>query len=280
MIAVVFPGQGSQKKGMGGSLFDDFKDLTAKADEILGYSIRALCLQDPGGELGLTQFTQPALFTVNALTCLKRLDETKQRPDYLAGHSSGEYNALFAAGAFDFETGLRLVKKRGELMSRAVGGAMAALIGLGEEEILRLLKQNDLKNITIGNYNSPSQFVLSGLQGDIERAKPLFQAPNIYYIPLNVSAAFHSPYMEKMKQEFSEFLGKFHFSELQIPVISNVTAGPYDHRVKDHLVEQVTHPVRWTDTIRYLMGKGVTHFEEVGPGNVLKGLIRKIQKET
>src|SRR5205823_13876450 len=126
MLAYIFPGQGSQTRGMGGNLFDDFPELTAQADAILGYSIKKLCLEDPNQELNQTQFTQPALFVVNALTFLKK----NQKPDYVAGHSLGEYNALFAAEVFDFATGLNLVKKRGELMSEAKNGGMAAVIGL------------------------------------------------------------------------------------------------------------------------------------------------------
>src|SRR5437764_7507813 len=121
MTVFLFPGQGSQRRGMGNPLFDEFKEVTARADEVLGYSIKELCLQDPHQQLSQTQFTQPALYVVNALSYLKKMKETGQAPDYVAGHSLGEYSALFAAGAFDFETGLRLVKKRGELMSQAIG---------------------------------------------------------------------------------------------------------------------------------------------------------------
>src|SRR6516162_2607290 len=129
MTAFLFPGQGSQRKGMGSTLFEEFQEVTARADEILGYSIKELCLHDPHQQLGQTQFTQPALYVVNALSYLKKMKDGSKVPTYLAGHSLGEYNALFAAGVFDFETGLRLVKKRGELMSQATGGGMAAVIG-------------------------------------------------------------------------------------------------------------------------------------------------------
>ena len=130
MLAYVFPGQGSQVVGMGKDLFDEFKEYVDAADEILGYSIKELCLEDPNGVLGLTQYTQPALYVVNALTYLKEVKTTGVKPDFVAGHSLGEYDALFAAGVFDFATGLKLVQKRGELMSQAKGGGMAAVLGL------------------------------------------------------------------------------------------------------------------------------------------------------
>ena len=281
MLAYVFPGQGSQMKGMGEGLFDEYPELTAKADVILGYSIKELCLEDPNNQLTQTQYTQPALYVVNALTYLKKVQDTETKPDYVAGHSLGEYNALFAAGAFDFETGLKLVKKRGELMSQASGGSMAAVLGLTEQKITEVLKENGIENIGIANFNSPSQIVISGLKEDIDRAGPLFEAAGARaYIPLKVSAAFHSRFMQEVKEEFAEFVEGFKFSELPIPVISNVHARPYQNSlIKENLVEQITSSVKWTESVCYLTGKGVTEFEEVGPGNVLKGLLSKIQKE-
>lgn len=281
MVSYVFPGQGSQKKGMGEDLFDKYKDLTGAADRLLGYSIKDLCIEDPDKKLDLTQYTQPALYTVNALTYFKKIEETKKKPDYAAGHSLGEYNALLAAGAFDFETGLRLVQKRAELMSRASGGGMAAVIGFTEDKIAAILKDNNLININIANYNSPSQLVISGPRDDIDRAKPVFESAGArLYVPLNVSAAFHSPYMSPAKEEFAEFLENFKFSDILIPVISNVHARPYKQsELKDNLIEQITHSVKWTESIRYLISMGDMEFEEIGPGNVLKGLIRTIRKE-
>ena len=282
MLTVVFPGQGSQKKGMGESLFDDFPQLTSRADAILGYSIKSLCLDDPDNLLGQTQYTQPAIYVVSALAYLKRSDESKTKPDFLAGHSLGEYTALFAAGAFDFETGLKLVRKRGELMARATGGGMAAVIGLLPDEIFEVLSRNGLSDIAVANYNTPSQTVISGLRKDIDRAQPVFEKvkKGVLYIPLKVSGAFHSRFMEPARQEFSGYLDSFEFSELALPVVSNVTARPYlAGRIKENLIRQLTSSVQWTDSIRYLMGKGTMIFEEVGPGKVLTGMIRKIEKE-
>lgn len=282
MLIFVFPGQGSQKKGMGESLFDEFEKITAKADEILGYSIKKLCLEDPGQKLRQTEYTQPSIYVVSALSYLKRIEEIGKKPDYVAGHSVGEYAALFASGAFDFETGLKLVKKRGELMNQVTGGGMAAVIGFSEEKVEDVLKANDFNNIDIANYNSPSQIVIAGTKVDIDRAKPVFEAAGVrLYIPLNVSGAFHSRYMSSLKEEFKDYLEKVKFSELTIPVISNIHARPYkQEQIKDNLLEQITHPVKWTESIRYLMGRGEMEYEEVGPGKVLTALIKTIQKET
>ncbi|GER89929.1 polyketide biosynthesis protein PksE [Dictyobacter vulcani] len=282
MLTYVFPGQGSQYKRMGGTLFDDFKELAAQADDILGYSIKQLCMEDPSAHLNQTQFTQPALFVVNALTYLKRLRDTGKKPDFVAGHSLGEYNALFAADAFDFATGLKLVRKRGELMSLATGGGMAAVIGLNAEQIVEVLTKNSLSSIDVANYNTPSQIVISGLKEDIERARPIFEAISDVkkFAFLNVSGAFHSRYMRAAKQEFETYLQRFHFSPLSIPVISNVYARPYrQERLKQTLVEQITSSIKWEESIRFLMGRGEMAFEEIGPGIVLTTLIKKIQKE-
>ncbi|MUL33892.1 ACP S-malonyltransferase [Priestia megaterium] len=281
MKAYVFPGQGSQHKGMGGTLFDEFADITAKADKILGYSIKELCLEDPEQNLGKTQYTQPALYVVNALSYLKKVKETGIKPDYVAGHSLGEYNALFAAGAFDFEIGLKLVKKRGELMSQAVGGGMAAIIGFSFEQVNRVLMENGLDSIDIANHNSPSQIVITGQKVDIERAQPIFEASGVsIFIPLNVSGAFHSRYMGEAKRIFGEYLDNIEFSKMEIPVISNTYALIYSHNnVKATLMQQITHPVKWTDSIRYLMGLGEIDIEEIGPGNVLTKLVTAIQRD-
>ncbi|CQR70177.1 Polyketide biosynthesis malonyl CoA-acyl carrier protein transacylase BaeC [Sporomusa ovata DSM 2662] len=283
MISYIFPGQGSQIKGMGGKLFDEFKEVTEQADDTLGYSIKKLCLEDPDMNLSQTQYTQPALYVVNALCYLKKIKEVGCKPDFVAGHSLGEYNALLAAEAFTFEAGLQLVIKRGELMSKATGGGMAAVIGLNKEQIFDILQENNLKNIDMANYNSPAQIVISGPKTDIDYAKPIFETNKgvTMFIPLNTSGAFHSRYMAEAKKEFAVFLEPFAFSVLSMPVISNVHASPYKQSaIKQNLIEQITSPVKWAESIQYLMNTGAMNFAEIGPGRVLMGLIQRIKRET
>ncbi|MFF7995591.1 ACP S-malonyltransferase [Kitasatospora xanthocidica] len=281
MTVFLFPGQGSQFKGMGAGLFEEFADLTATADRVLGYSIRELCLEDPRRELGDTRFTQPALYVVNALSHLKRVAETGTRPDYVAGHSLGEYSALFAAGAVDFETGLRLVKRRGELMSEAEDGGMAAVIGLTVEEVRAVLRREGLTGIEVANHNSPRQVVVAGRKADIPAAREAFVRGGAqHYVPLNVSGAFHSRLMAGTRERFTPLLREAVFRTPEVPVLSNVTARPHrEGGIADSLGEQITHVVEWNDTIRYLLGLGEAEFVEVGPGTVLTKLVAKIRDE-
>ena len=278
---VLFPGQGSQVKGMGGDLFDRYAEMTATADGILGYSIKELCLDDPRGELGQTQFTQPALFIVNALTYRARLDDGGARPYFAAGHSLGEYNALFAAGCFDFETGVRLVQERGALMGRVSGGGMSAIIGLEPEKIQAVLFESDAgRNVDVANFNSFEQTVIAGPKEDLEAVKPALEAAGArMVVPLNVSAPFHSRYMRDAQREFEGFLQTFEFAAPALPVISNVRARPYEaDMVRATLAEQIGNSVRWLDSMLYLLDKPEATFEEVGPGQVLSKLLKQIQK--
>jgi malonyl CoA-acyl carrier protein transacylase len=286
MKTYIFPGQGSQSKGMGGDLFDQFPELTRKADAILGYSIKALCLEDPRQELGMTQFTQPALYTVNALSYFQKIAADGQKPDFLAGHSLGEFNALMAAGCFDFETGLKLVKKRGELMSKATGGAMAAVINASRDQIESALRDNGLDGIDIANYNAPAQIVISGAAEEISKARPLLEQGRVRFFPLNTSGAFHSRHMRDSRDKFSKYLKKFVLSAPEIPVIANVSARPYSgDAIHECLAEQIAGMVRWSESVQYLMAVAVRHgatmaFTELGHGDVLKGLVAKIKQQT
>ena len=276
----LFPGQGSQSLGMGKDLFSRFRDQVAVADEILGYSVEDLCLEGPEDKLNLTPYTQPALYVVNALTWRQKLEDGGETPAFTAGHSLGEYNALLAAGVFDFATGLRLVRERGRLMGEASGGGMAAVVGLDRNKIESVLRENGLESLDIANLNAPDQTVLSGPKDDIERAKPAFEAAGArMFVPLKVSAAFHSRYMTPAAESFARFLEGFTFSPPRIPVIANVSAKPYgDNDAPANLAGQINGPVRWTESINFLLAQAPdAEFEETGPGKVLAGLLRKIK---
>lgn len=263
---------------MGRELFAKFPDLVERANEVLKYRIQEVC-EGRDERLAQTKFTQPALYVVNALTYADRLNQTNRRPDFVAGHSLGEYAALFAAEVFDFETGLKLVQKRGELMARAVGGSMAAVIGLDRARVEALLRKSGLSTLDIANLNAPVQIVISGQRADVERAKPVFENAGALYSILNVSGAFHSRYMEDARREFAAFLDGFEFFEPRIPVIANIEARPYAAgAIKSGLARQISGSVRWCESVQYLVEQGVEDFVEVGPGTVLANMLRHIRQ--
>ncbi|KAF0866052.1 ACP S-malonyltransferase [Pseudomonas sp. LD120] len=274
----VFPGQGSQRLGMGAALFEQFPEYLAEADRILGYSLKTLCLEDPDQQLSNTRFTQPALYTVSALAFLSKQQADPRKPDFLAGHSLGEYCALFAAGGFSFETGLKLVKKRGELMAQATGGSMAAVIGRSPDQVNALLARHGLGALDVANYNSPSQVVLAGPVEALSEAREIFQAMDITFVALPVSAPFHSRYMHSAMEAFGEYLATFDYAPLQTPVIANIHAEPYrDADLVGNLTRQICGSVRWLDTVQYLMRQGEFEFEELGPGEVLTKLVNSVR---
>lgn len=287
MAVYLFPGQGSQKKGMGAELFDqvkEFAEVEKQVDEILGYSLRRQCLDDTEGRLKLTRYTQPCLYVVNALHYYHGLDG-RATPTYLAGHSLGEYNALLAAGAFDFLTGLQLVKRRGELMAEAKNGGMAAVVGLDPLRIERVIADEGLLAIDIANFNSDRQTVISGPVEDIKQAAAAFdRAGAEMYVPLQVSAAFHSRYMATAAEAFDQFLRGFTFQPLRIPVIANVTGRPYPAGnpsivLRSILSRQITQSVLWAQSVRFLLDQGESDFQEIGPGTVLTKLVKDIQQQ-
>jgi malonyl CoA-acyl carrier protein transacylase len=286
MKTYMFPGQGSQSREMGAGLFERYPELTARADAILGYSIAELCLEDPREQLNQTAFTQPALYVVNALSYFRKVEESGT-PDFLAGHSLGEFNALMAAGCFDFETGLRLVQKRGELMAQVSGGAMAAIVNASSEQIADALKANGLDHVYLANLNAPLQTVISGLHAEVARAEPLFQMQGkMRFYPLATSGAFHSAYMQEAMQQFRAFLKDVAFAAPSIPVLANVTGRPYQAgAMLDTLASQIANTVRWCDGMQYLMAlahaRGVTpEFIECGHGDVLTRMAFTIKTQT
>ena len=274
----LFPGQGSQIVGMGADLFDEFPQKVSEANEILGYSLSDLCMNGPDDQLGQTQHTQPALYLVSYLHA-QSISMESGEPAMAAGHSVGEFAALAHAGAFTFADGLRMVAKRGEIMSRVSGGGMAAVIALDAEKIMEVCVGNGFTGIDLANFNSPGQIVISGPAAEIsESLTPLKEAGAKLVVPLKVSGAFHSRMMEDPAIRFGEFLKDFSFQETKIPVYANVTAAPYpdNSSISETLIRQIHSPVRWSDTILAMRSAGADAFQECGPGKVLTKLLRQI----
>lgn len=281
-LICLFPGQGSQVKGMGAELFDRYPDWAADADRVLGYSIRELCVEDPRGELGLTQFTQPALYVVNALTYRAKREDGLAAPDFVAGHSLGEYDALLAAGCFDFATGLAMVRERGRMMGQVTGGGMAAVIGMEPAKIQDVLAGSEAgRRVDVANFNSFDQTVIAGPKADLEAVKADFETAGVRaYIPLNVSAPFHSRYMREPQRAFDTFLRAFTCAAPQMPVIANVSGRPYqDDQVRQTLSEQIGNSVQWLESMLYLMKQPEPEFVECGPGSVLSKMLVAIRKK-
>lgn len=264
MKAFLFPGQGSQKKGMGAELFSKYPEYVKKANKVLGYSIETLCISDPNNQLNHTLYTQPAIFVVSVLNYLNTV-ETISPPHFLAGHSIGEYAALFAANVFDFETGLQIVKKRAELMSNASGGGLAAVLDLPLAEVEARIDAFHLSDIEIANINSSKQVVIGGGLESIESFIRISKDKSGRIIPLRVSGAFHTSHMKKAQSLFNEYLKQFHFELPTIPVVSNYSAELHDVQlIVEQLAKHLTNKVRWVECIEYMLAAGVEDFVEVG----------------
>ncbi len=275
--AIMFPGQGAQYKGMGAELFTEMPELTEQADSVLGYSVEDLCINNPENKLFDTSYTQPAIYIVNAMHYHKHIGQGVT-PGFLLGHSLGEYNALLAAGVFDFTTGLQLIKKRAAIMRQESGFSMTAVLGMNIEKVSNLLNKENLADIDIANDNSFEQVVVSGKSVDIEAAAEVFESNGASMVlPLNVSGAFHSRYMEQARNEYALFLQGFNFSEPKIPVVSNVTATFYSlDTVISNLAEHISNMVRWKESVLYLRSLDVSDFIELGPRKTLMGILRNI----
>ncbi len=290
MLALVFPGQGSQYLGMGKDFFESFKeakDLFDKAEEISGIPVKKLCFEGPLSELTKTENLQVCLTVVNLacyLAVKKLLEELGIQPAFVAGHSLGEYSALFAAGVLSLEEVLLAVKKRGELMGKAGGdkpSAMYAIIGFDQKELERLIASAQ-GLVVISNYNSPLQLVISGEVPAVDEVAALAKEKGARkVVKLKVSAGFHSPLMKEAEEELAKFLENFNWKNASTPFVSNVSAKPEKEalKIKELMKQQITSPVRWTSCVREMQKAGVKTFVEVGPKKVLIGLIKQIFPE-
>ena len=286
MIAFVFPGQGSQAPGMGRDLWEQYPAARAvfeEADEALGFALSELCFEGPAEELQLTENTQPAILTVSVAALRAMEAEDFPAPDYVAGHSLGEYSALVAAGALSLGDAVRVVRQRGRFMQEAVpvgAGAMAAVLGSDLETVEAVCREAALEGevCSPANVNSPGQIVIAGSAAAVERAVPLLKARGAKRaVPLKVSAPFHCALMMPAQERLAEALAEVAFDDPRVPLVTNVdaaiirTAG----EASASLVRQVSSPVRWRESVGLLEREGVGWFVEVGPGKVLSGLVRQ-----
>jgi len=290
LYAYLFPGQGSQYVGMGRDLCDASsvaRTVFAQADSILGVILSRLCFDGPPELLNDTLNTQPAILATSVATLRVLEEHGMDGPAYVAGHSMGEFSALVAAGALSFEDGLHLVRERGRLMKQAGErnpGGMTAVLGLEREQleaICAAVREQSGEYVGIANDNCPGQLVISGALVPLERAMKLAKERGARrVIRLAVSIAAHSPLMTEAAAEFRRLLDATPFLEPAVPIVANATAGPLTDPddIRDALGRQLTSPVRWSESVRWMIGQGVTRFVEVGPKEVLTGLLRRIDR--
>jgi [acyl-carrier-protein] S-malonyltransferase len=284
-IAFIFPGQGSQYVGMGRELFENFsvaKKIFEEADDTLHFSVSALCFKGPEEALKLTENTQPAVLTTS-VAALKVLQAEKGiAPQFTAGHSLGEYSALVASEALTFSQAVKVVRLRGKFMQEAVPvgeGAMAAVLGMEREQVEKLCEEISSGEVLApANFNSPGQIVIAGHSKAVQRAIERVKQEGKKAVLLPVSAPFHSSLMKPAGERLEKALEEISVSDLKIPVVTNVEAeaNTSKDRVKELLVAQVSSPVRWEESMRKMVEKGIEHVLEIGPGKVLSGLMKRI----